>query len=209
MNPWINKLLATIAGLFRQGPAIVPMSEETAAKFRAAVENLRAETTKHISVPSKLTSDSPGWAKLAKDLDIAPPTIDRDKLENAVASAHVDFMHVAGVFASSCSVNADGSASPPTEETDKKIVDLQTAAIAYATAFRECMKANVAVKGCGCLRCVLVRFAAIAYGNCPPDCDPAFVAVAFVNLMRVVKAFCPVVVIQKQNTNLQTPFSHN
>lgn len=206
MNPWIKKLLATIAGLFRRGPAIVPMPERTAAIFRASIDELRAKTTEYLSAPSKLTED---WEKLAKDLDIAPPTIDRDKLENAVASAHVDLMHVAGVFASSCSVNADGSASPPTEETDKKIVDLQTAAIAYATAFRECMKANVAVKGCGCLRCVLVRFAAIAYGNCPPDCDPAFVAVAFVNLMRVVKAFYPVVVIQKQNTNLQTPFSHN
>lgn len=211
MNPWIQAFLAGISAMFgkKTSVPIEPMPPDKAREFKATIDKLREEAGKYLSVPSKLTAHSKGWEKLAKDLDIAPPIIDKAKLQNAEAIAEAELMRVAWIFAESCSVNADGTCSPPTEETDKKIVDLQTAAIAYATAFRECMKANIDVNGCQCLRCVFVRFAAIGYGNCPPECDPAYVAVAFINLMRAVKILAPVIVIRKPTANPQTPFSHS
>lgn len=208
MNSWIQGLVATIAAIFSRKPKANGL-EESMAKMRQAAKTFLDE-------PSKVSADSPGWEKLAGDLgvNVQKPSA---KLESDQIVAYFELREASQEFAKHCEVTPEGNVLPPTEDTDKRIVKLQTAAIAYASAVREGLKAGTLAEVCPCRSCALFRLAALAYGNCPLGVDPSFVAAAFVNLMQAVKLLVPTgaipvfqtIIVNKPSVNASTPFSHN
>ncbi len=208
MNAWIQGFVATIAAFFGRKPESKASGlEESMAKMRKAAE-------KFLDAPSKVSADSPGWEKLAGDLG-AKVVKPGSKFEADQVVAYFELREAATDFAKHCLVTPEGNVLPPTEDTDRRIVRLQTSAIGFATAIREGLKAGVLADACACPPCALFRLSALAYGNCPLGSDPSFVAAAFVSFMQAVKLLIPaggisaIVIERNPAVNSSTPFSNN
>lgn len=213
MNAWIQGFFKTIAAFLHRTPAkYVPAKaprslEEAKAMVRKAVE-------KFLEASPMDSADSPGLNKLAGDLG-AKVVKPGSKFEADQVVAYFELREAATDFAKHCLVTPEGNVLPPTEDTDRRIVRLQTSAIGFATAIREGLKAGVLADACACPPCALFRLSALAYGNCPLGSDPSFVAAAFVSFMQAVKLLIPaggisaIVIEKKPTVNSSTPFSNN